>query len=236
MIDKRVSILAIDAHAGDAEISAGLALAHHVNLGRKVAICHLTLGEKGHPRCSPSDYAKQKRDEAMAASEVIGAELYMLPYRDGELTANDEVKLQLCDVIRDCCPDVIITHWKESAQKDHMATSASVADAIIYAATSAFERMMPAHTTKALYYTENWEDYLNFTPELYIEITDDDVALWEKMVKKYALFRGEASKFPYIDYYKSLARVRGMEVYTQLATAFAVPEAQRKLRQKALAP
>ncbi len=236
MIDKRVSILAIGAHAGDAEIASGLALAHHVNLGRKVAICHLTLGEKGHPKMTPDHYAQQKRDEAMAAADTIGAELYILPYRDGELVADDEVKLAICDVIRDCRPDVILTHWKESMHKDHIACNASVPDSIFYAATSGFERIMPAHSIKSLYYCENWEDYHEFVPELYIEITDDDIALWEKMVKKYALFRGEVTKFPYVDYYKSLARVRGIEVYTQHATAFGIPPGARRRRATTFTP
>jgi len=234
MIDKRVSILAIGAHAGDAEISAGLALAHHVNLGRKVAICHVTLGEKGHPNKNTEDYANQKRDEAMAAADVIGADMYTLPYRDGELQANDDVKLAICDIIRDCKPDVILTHWKHSMHKDHTACNASVIDAMFYAATSGFERILPPHQAKSLYFTENWEDYQEFVPELYIELTDDDIALWEKMVRKYALFRGEVVKFPYIDYYKSLARIRGIEVYTQYATAFGIPAGARRRRAKSM--
>ncbi|HOM71921.1 MAG TPA: PIG-L family deacetylase [Armatimonadota bacterium] len=233
-MQKRVSILSIGAHAGDAEIATGLALAHHVNLGRKVAICHLTLGEKGHPKLSPEDYAKQKRDEAMAAADVIGAEFYALPYRDGELTVCDDLRLAICDVIRDCRPDVILTHWKESVHKDHITCNNCVPDAMFYAATAGFERVMPPHQVKSLYFAENWEDYQDFVPELYIEINEDDVALWEKMVKKYALFRGDIVKFPYIDYYKSLARVRGIEVYSKLATAFAVPPGARRRRAKSL--
>jgi LmbE family N-acetylglucosaminyl deacetylase len=236
MIDKKVSILAIGAHAGDVEIASGMALAHHVNLGRKVAICHLTLGEKGHPKLPPDNYADQKRDEALAASEVIGAELYTLSYKDGELPLNDDVKLAICDVIRDCRPDVILTHWKESMHKDHITCNACIPDAMFYAATSGFERIMPAYAAKSLYYAENWEDYQDFVPELYIEITEEDIALWEQMVKKYAIFRGGIVKFPYIDYYKSLARVRGIEVYTQHATAFAIPPNARRRRAKTLTP
>lgn len=236
MIDKRVSILAIGAHAGDVEISAGMALAHHVNLGRKVAICHVTLGEKGHPTKSVEAYENQKRDEAMAAADVISADIYTLPFRDGELTANDEVKLAICDVIRDCKPDVILTHWKKSMHKDHIACNASVPDAMFYAATGGFERVLPPHQAKSLYYTENWEDYQDFIPELYIEVADEDIAIWEKMVRKYALFRGDVVKFPYIDYYKSLARVRGIEVYTQHATAFGIPPGARRRRASTLTP
>ena len=234
VIQKGVDILAIGAHAGDAEISAGMALAHHVNLGRKVAMCHLTPGEKGHPKLPADEYAKQKRDEALAAAEVLEAEIYLLPYKDGELEASDELKLAICDVIRDCRPDVIITHWKNSMHKDHTACHLSVPDAVFYAAVGAFERVLPPHHTKSIYYAENWEDYQDFVPELYIELNEDDIALWERMVRKYALFRGEVVKFPYVEYYKSLARVRGIEVYTQNATAFAIPLGARRRRASSL--
>ena len=235
-MQNRVDILVIGAHAGDAEISGGLAIAHHRSLGRRVAICHLTAGEKGHPKKSADEYEKQKRDEAMAAAEVVGAELYMLPYRDGELPVSEEVKFAICDVIRDCQPDVILTHWKHSMHKDHIAASQLVPDAMFYSGVPAFERILPAHPVKSLYYLENWEDYDTFTPELYIEITEEDIALWEKMVRKYALFRGEVVKFPYVDYYKSLARVRGIEVYTEFATAFGVPPSARRRRAATITP
>lgn len=236
MAGNKVDILVVGAHAGDAEIAAGLALAHHKNLGRKVAICHMTLGEKGHPKKSADEYARQKRDESMAAADTVGAELYLLPYRDGELQASDEVKLALCDVIRDCQPDVIVTHWKNSMHKDHIACHQCFPDAMFYAAVGAFDRTLPPYQTKGLYYSENWEDYQEFVPELYIEITEEDIALWEKMVRRYALFRGDVVKFPYIDYYKSLARVRGIEVYSQNATAFGMPANARRRKAAALTP
>lgn len=236
MAEMKVDILAVGAHAGDAEISMGLALVHHVNLGRKVAICHVTLGEKGHPRMHADEYASRKRHEALAAADVIDAEIYMLPYRDGELQGSDEVKLALCDVIRDCRPDILVTHWKKSMHKDHIACHEAVPDAMFYAGVPAFERVLPAHHARSVYFAENWEDYEGFAPELYIEVDEDDMVLWEKMVRKYALFRGEVVKFPYLDYYRSLARVRGIEVQAQYATAFAVPPNARRRRAATLTP
>jgi N-acetylglucosamine malate deacetylase 1 len=232
----KVDILAIGAHAGDVEIAMGLALTHHTNLGRKVAVCHLTLGEKGHPKKHADDYIKQKRDEAMAAADMIGAELYMLPYQDGELKASDEVKFAICDVIRDCRPDVILTHWKHSVHKDHVACYNSVPDAMFYAGIPAFDRIQPAHQVTSIYFAENWEDYEEFRPELYIEVTEEDIEVWEKMARKYAMFRGEVVKFPYLDYYKSLSHVRGIEVHTQFATAFAVPPSSRRRKASVLTP
>jgi len=229
-VAEKVDILAIGAHAGDVEISMGMALAHHVNLGKRVAICHLTAGEKGHPTLSPEEYARQKREEADAAAAVLGAPLYMLSWKDAELPVNEEVKLALCDVIRDCRPDVILTHWQRSIHKDHTACHENIADAIFYAALKAMVREKPAHFARALYYAENWEDWEGFVPELYIELSEADMVLWQRVVDKYALFRGEIVKFPYVDYYRALARVRGIEMYVPLATAFALPSSARRRR------
>lgn len=232
---KKTDILAIGAHAGDVEIASGMALAHHIKLGRQVSICHMTLGEMDHPKKSASDYAKQKRDEAMAAADAIGADVYFLPYNDGELTTTDDIKMALCDVIRECRPSIILTHWKHSVNKDHSACHTCVSEAIIYAGIDAFERMLPAHQVNTVYYAETWEDYEDFAPEMYIEVGEDDILAWEKMVRKYAIFRGELTKFPYVDYYKSLSKVRGTEVYAQNATAFGVPASAKRQLVKPIA-
>ena len=227
---EKVDILAVGGHAGDAEISGGMALCRHVREGKRVAMLHCTLGERGHPTLSPAVYADQKREEARNAAAVIGAEVYCLPYLDGELPVNDEVKFAICDIIRECRPDVILTHWKGSMHKDHTNTFLAFPDATFYAALRTFERPNPHHWARQLLYAENWEDPYGFVPELYLEITEEDLKLWEKMAKEYGLFRAEWKTFRYVEYYKALARVRGLEVSAEYATAFAIPETSRRKR------
>ena len=229
MADK-VDILAIGAHAGDAEISSGMALCHHVNQGKKVAMLHLTLGEKGSKDMTPERYAELKHTEAEYAAKAIGAHVYFLPYKDGELPVNDEVKFGIADVIRECKPSIILTHWEKSIHKDHINTNLNVPDAIFYAGIEGFKRKNPAHYAGTLYFAENWEDREDFVPELYQEVTPEDMKLWEEMTGKYALFRGEVVKFPYVDYYRSLARVRGPEVGFDYATAFMLPKGAHRRR------
>lgn len=225
----KVDILSIGAHAGDAEIASGIALAHEVNAGRKVGMLHLTLGEKGHPRMSAEDYGLLKTDEARAAAEAIGAEVFFLPYSDGLLPVNDEVKLAIAGVIRECRPDVIITHHSQSMHKDHVNCHLNLPDAVFYAAIGGFEIAGKGpHFCRTMYFAENWEDREGFAPDLYLEVTQDDIALWRKMVSAYSLFRGEVAAFPYVEYYEKLARVRGIENYTQYAVAFGVPVSARR--------
>lgn len=219
----KVDILSIGAHAGDAEIASGIALAHEVNAGRKVAMCHLTLGEKGNKNMKPADYAEQRREEVRAAADVLEAEFYVLPWMDGVLPVSEEVKFAIADVIRDCKPDAIITHHPKSIHKDHINTSLNMPDAIFYAGLPAFESDKAPHYCSRLYFAENWEDKEDYVPDLYLEVTEEDIALWREVASKHALFRGEVVAFPYVEYYEKLARVRGIEKYMKYAVTLELP-------------
>ena len=230
----KVDILSIGAHAGDAEIASGIALAHEVNAGKKVAMCHLTLGEKGNPKMNPEDYAAQRRDEVRASADVLGAELYVLPWLDGTLPVSDEVKHAIADVIRDCRPSVIITHHAKSIHKDHVNCHANVPDAIFYAGLAGFESDKPPHYCHTLYFAENWEDKEDYSPDVYLEVTESDIALWREMALKHALFRGEVVSFPYVEYYEKLARLRGIEKSMPYAVTLELPSGAKTRRVKSL--
>src|SRR6266576_4650553 len=124
------TILAIGAHAGDMELPAGALLIKQHKLGDRVVILHMTLGEGGNPRLSPTVYGAQKRREALAADSVIGAEASFAPYRDGEIPNDEAVRRYVADIIRQVKPAYVITHSSPSIHKDHSNTSAIVEDAV----------------------------------------------------------------------------------------------------------
>ncbi|MBM3495640.1 MAG: PIG-L family deacetylase, partial [Armatimonadetes bacterium] len=180
------------------------------------------------------EYAAQKREEARQSAAIYGAECFVFDYRDGELPVGDEVKFRICDAIRECRPRAVIGHWQGSMHKDHTNAALNLPDAIFYAAIKGFERALPPHGVGPAYYAENWEDREGFVPEVYLSVTADDMALWERAARAHALFRGGVSRFPYIEYYKSLARVRGCEVGLDLAVAFGVPPSAHRRKVTAL--
>ncbi|MDQ3525895.1 MAG: PIG-L family deacetylase, partial [Chloroflexota bacterium] len=112
-------IMVIGAHAADAELMGGAAVLAHLRLGWRSVLVHLTLGEKGSKTLSAEEYAEVKREEAVRAAEVLGSEMEVLPYLDGELPVNGEVQWHITDLIRKHRPDVILTHWKGSIHTDH---------------------------------------------------------------------------------------------------------------------
>ena len=222
------TILAVGAHAGDAEVTSGALLIRQHKLGDRVVILHLTLGEGGNPKLSPRVYGEQKRREALAAAAVIGAEVIFGPYRDGELPNDEQARRYVADVIRQVRPTHIITHAAQSIHKDHAAAHAIVVDAVLLASLAGVETEHPPYGgVRGLYYAENWEDADGFQPYVYVDVTDE-MPQWREAVTKYEFIRGGISSFPYLDYYDALATVRGAEARKRRAVALDIDRAGKK--------
>lgn len=243
MNDTKRTILAIGAHAGDMEISCGAVLARHAKMGDRVVLLHLTLGEGGNPRISAAEYGSQKKREALEVDSLLGAETIFGPYKDGELPNDETARRYVANVIRMVKPTHIITHWKNSIHKDHSNTYAITVDAVLLASLPSVETMTPYSSIdypawrgiKRILYAENWEDMEGFQPYAYVDVTDE-FDTWEKAVVKYEFIGGKISSFPYLNYYKSLAVVRGAEGGFRYAVAFDIDQFEKKLRWKALEP
>jgi N-acetylglucosamine malate deacetylase 1 len=225
---KSGGILVVGAHAGDAENMAAAVVLKHTRAGLPATILHLTLGEAGHPRMAPAEYAEQRKREVAESARLMGAEARWLPYPDGLLPVNDEVTFQVADLIRAVRPAVILTHWKGSIHKDHIAAYEIVQQAQFYAALPAIQRAGPsgeplrAHYARALY-PENWEDMDGFRADLYLDVSD----VWEEylaVLRSHEFIRGGISSFRYLDYYAALGITRGCLSGKQRAVALMVPD------------
>jgi LmbE family N-acetylglucosaminyl deacetylase len=200
--------MVIGAHAGDAENMAAATVLKHTRAGHQAVILHMTLGEAGHPTLPPAIYAEQRRAEVAESARLMAAQAVVLSYRDGLLPVNDEVKLQVCDLIRQHQPAVILTHWRGSVHKDHVATHDIVRDAVFYAALPAIERALPAHRGVRLYFPENWEDMDGWRADVYLDVTE----VWSDylaVLRSHEFIRGGISSFRYLEYYDALGTVRG---------------------------
>lgn len=222
------TILAVGAHCGDMEVTCAAVLAKQKKLGDRIVFLHLTLGEGGNPKMTPEAYGEQKRREATAAANVIGAEVLFAPYKDGELPNDEAVRRYVADIIRQVKPTHIITHWRTSIHKDHANTHQITMDAILLASLEGVITDHPRHRgVKGVYFTENWEDPEQFKPYLYVDVTGE-LELWKQCVTQYQFIKGGISSFPYLEYYEALARVRGAEAGTKFAVAFDVDPFEKK--------
>lgn len=222
------TILAVGAHAGDMELTAGAVLAKQRQQGDRVVLLHLTLGEGGNPKLSPEAYGAQKRREALAAAKSMGAEVIFGPYRDGEIPDDQEARRYVADVIRQVRPTAVVTHWRESMHKDHAATHAIVKDAVLLASLDGVKTDHPTHRgVRSVWYAENWEDAEGFRPYLYVDVTGM-MPKWREIVSNYEFVRGGISSFAYLDYYTALATVRGAEARKGQAEAFDIESYGKK--------
>ncbi|CAH8772679.1 PIG-L deacetylase family protein [Paenibacillus dendritiformis] len=234
MSEQKITILAIGGHVGDMELTAGGVLASHSLKGDRIVTLALTAGERGVPAGRDmAEYREQKVNEAKAFAEMLGGEAIVFDTPDGELQDNEENRLKVCDVIRQVRPNIIITHFKNSMHKDHMTTHRIVNDARFFAGLPSFQRELPAFFASKLYYAENWEDAVDYKPYVYVDFSQEAYDLWVKAVSLHWFVTGSTS-FPYLEYYKHLARVRGIEARKEYAETFMIPEESMRLRQSEL--
>lgn len=225
--DKKQHVLAIGAHIGDAEITAGLLVAKYAAAGHKATMLHLTAGEKGNPKRDVREYRQQRIREAEATARILGAaDCIVLDHPDGELHADQATIHEMCDLIRQLRPDIVLTHWRGSFHRDHRAAYEITMEGGFLAALPGIERAQPAHLVRGLYYLENWEDREDFHPDLWVDVS----AVFDRWVaacREHELLRGEIS-FDYLHYYTGLAAQRGAEVGVQYAVAVSLPPISRK--------
>src|SRR5580704_11020984 len=221
------NVLVIAAHPGDAFFAMGGPVAVATLSKSKGYFLSLSLGERGSPSIPPQQYGASQQSAAEKAAALLGAKALFLHYPDGEIPANDEAKFSVCDLIRQCRPSTIVTHWKGSWHKDHRACYEIVQDAIFYAGLSAIVRKQPAHTVRRLYFASNWEDTVGFVADTYLDITPvcDD---WLNACSAFPMWRGE-NGFRYNDYYPSMAVAHGCLSSFHRAVALMTAEDQRIL-------
>jgi LmbE family N-acetylglucosaminyl deacetylase len=214
------TIMAIGGHVGDMELTAGGVLATMALKGYKIVTVALTGGERGNPaHLTVAQYREQKVREAKEFAEMLGGVSVVWDCPDCELSVNDENRFKLCDEIRRYKPDILLTHWKGSIHKDHIATQQLVFDAQLLAGLPSVERELPAHFARDLYYCENWEDPNGYVPQIYMGVSDEGFELWDKAISCHWFVTG-SKDFKYKEYYTHLMCVRGIEARMTRAQSF----------------
>lgn len=223
-------IMVFGAHALDAELMGGPVVAKYTKLGYEATFVHITRGERGNPKKSPEVYGKQIEEEMVKVAEGMGAKAYWMGYPAGNLPSMEQIQLDICRLIREKQPNIIITHWRGSLHPRHILTHDVVVEAVKMAANKNINTGNKPYKVPQLYFGENCEDLNGFIPEIYIDI-EDTFEQWMEALKNYELFRGGVLTVPYEDYYRTMAKIRAIEIGGQkLSKAFMVaPHAQELL-------
>ena len=228
-------ILAIGAHICDMEFACGAVLAKHARMGDEVYLLSTTVGEKGCGSLLPADvlaagrgtlptveaYKQQKIEEGLKCAKKLGAiSSTWLDYPDAELPCDAEAQLKIADEIRRIKPDIVITHWKKAKHRDHYNTAINVEKALWLAKMPTIETDHPRHNVSRLYYSDNWEDPIDFVPNVIISVEEEDINKWQSAISEFQVGRGELSGFSFVDYYRHLTYGRGMAAGFKHAQAF----------------
>ena len=131
--------MAIFAHPDDVDFGCSGTLSLWADQGVHITYCLLTSGQKGthDPQMRPERLAKIRQREQQAAGKVVGArEFVFLGHQDGELERSKDLTAEVCRVIREYKPDLIITQdpWREyQMHPDHRVAGWTALDALIAA-------------------------------------------------------------------------------------------------------
>lgn len=202
-------VMVIGGHSGDEAIMAGTIAAKTVRNGGSCLFVSLTNGDGGHPKLSREQYAIQKNREAENAAKVLGAECVLWQISSKMLEATNENAVKLASVVREYKPDTVITHWKNSLNKDHAATYYIVEKALSLAIDCKFEDGNMPIEYPQVFYGDNWEDADGFVPDIYALAEKQDEEKWLEACNCFEFFRESFYKFNYKGYYMALHRMRG---------------------------
>ncbi len=113
-------VLAVGAHPDDVEIGVGATLASHRAAGDTVVVLTMSGGAVGGD-------ADARRREALAASAVIGARLFLHDFPDTRMAQADGLIGVIEQTVADVRPTICYTHSKNDRHQDHRAVHEAVA-------------------------------------------------------------------------------------------------------------
>ncbi|ADL11850.1 bacillithiol biosynthesis deacetylase BshB1 [Acetohalobium arabaticum] len=143
-----VDLLAFGAHPDDVEIGAGGTLIKHHSDGYKTGIVDLTAGEMGS-----NGTPQIRRKEALAASEVLGAEFrHCLKLPDAKISRDEEAIKSIVKEIRAAKPKVVLAPYWKDRHPDHVNTSKLVTESCFKAGLKKFEATGPPYRPQAVVY------------------------------------------------------------------------------------
>ncbi len=211
-----MNVLAIGAHGDDLEMFCGGTLARFSERGDKVFMCVVTDG-RGRPKGDPDAIAAIRREEARESAEVIGAELVWLGVPDGDLWFDEPTRHLFIEAMRECRPDVIITHPADDYHPDHKTTSRLVMDAAQITRTANYPSKFPPHRAVVPIAFMEAERGIDFLPEEYVDIT----GVWEKKLAMLAKHRSQLMPAEYDpNFVLPPMEENGFYYYAQALSAF----------------
>lgn len=233
-----MNVLAIGCHPDDVEVACAGTMAKYVKLGHKVTVCHVANGNKGHVIIPPDELRTMRIKEAQNAGAIAGIEVVTCDIDDLEIYDIKEHRDRVVDVIRNCQPDVIITHSPNDYMPDHTAVSKLVFDATFAASVPRYTSTVPGDAKLTpLYYMDTLAG-VNFMPTEYVDISDtiDTKLQMLECHESQMKWMRDHDNIDFAEFVKTCARFRGLQSGVDYAEAFTQAYAWPKVSTKRMLP
>lgn len=203
----------VSAHSADFVWRAGGAIALYASRGWKVFVICLSFGERGesaklwHQANMTIEKVKAvRKDEAIQATEILGANISFLDIGDYPMRISDETLYELAAIFRQLRPEFILTHsLKDPYNFDHPLTAHAVQEARIIAQAHGHEPSVSVLGAPSLFLFEPHQpEQCEWQPQVILDIS----AVWEK---KYSAFKIMAAQEHLWEYYERVALQRGSQ-------------------------
>jgi LmbE family N-acetylglucosaminyl deacetylase len=218
---QRERVLAVLAHPDDEFLCAGT-LARAKADGAAIGVCVLCRGDKGQPDPPLANLAEVRRAEMTASARLLGAELLLGDFGDGELFDTVESRAVVIQRFRHFRPSLVLAHAASDYHADHRAASALAEAASWFGASPGHHSASPPLEMPPVVWWLDTVDMHGFQPHFYVD-TSDHVELKQQMLRCHQsqLARGENRGFPPLEELATRqAEARGVQSGVRAAEAF----------------
>ena len=199
-------IVSIGAHPLDAELMGGPMMIKYAGQGAVCTFVHVTKGRLTDLTATEEEkkaYEDALNDEIKGAAAHMGCDSFSMNYISAELPAVEEFTKIILEYLKREKVDCVITHARGTLHPRHYYTYEAVTQAV---------RILHGEGNPIqLYYGENCEDLIGFTPTVYTSMSDQQIKIWFEGLQNYKIFKGKVNDVPYYNYYHSMGTIRAIE-------------------------
>ena len=227
-MSKKLTVLCAAAHPDDIELQCGGTLIRYVKEGHKVYMAVACTGNVGSKAHTGPEIEAIRAVEAQKAADVIGAELIMMGYRDGEVWQDNPSWKKFIDLIRRTNPDVIITHDKADYVHDHSNVGELAYRAAIWASVANIPdtEYPPIDHIPTVFYFETLGTHRVAPPDYYVDIAQE----FEQKILAFKQHESQHGDFlekqfgvkDWFEYLEVLNKLRGFQCGSKYAEAFRI--------------
>ncbi len=214
MADIKQSGLIISAHSADFVWRAAGAIALHAQMGWRIKVVCLSFGERGESaklwrkgkEMTEAIVKEARREEAMKAAEILGAEIEFFDIGDYPMRVSDEQLFRLVDVYRDLQPSFVASHSpKDPYNFDHPLAMHVTQEARVIAQAEGHkpgEKIIGAPPVFA--FEPHQTEQCEWIPNTFLDIT----SVWDKKMEAIKCMAGQEHLW---EYYTRVALQRGVQ-------------------------